>query len=605
MRKKEIERIPFGDQKVHIHKDTLLVDGVTLQEKNVRICIRKKEFANYVEGDGWNQRLLDGSYYCYTTAFEAKGLEEIEEQQKMIAMNFLDEMLKNSFVYWARESKLGYKLRAAQENINEIKRQVKEKNRQKKIKDHIRAVKKPSEKLKTWASNQMTSYFFYRTVRKKSSGVCPACQKTITFDRTMEKIQHNQSGKCPCCGKEIIFKAAGRQKRIEEKLKTVRFSKTKYGLTAIESVTVKRSREGGEVLSDTKDLYIKFLQEGFELYDDYQGEGTPYWSDSGRYGMGSYPHGKALIYKGGLKQSIQGTPFEHSGIDVVATWDYDKEPWMDILQVYNKNPDIEKLIKAGMKRLTRELTSWDQFLRKGTKLHEILGITRADMRMARDHDFSKSEVRVLRNDSQGKLSASEVKALAKAANYLYELKQYTTIRKITTYLTKGHDPAIWADYLRMAADLHYDMQSKAVLFPRDLNNQHDKVAEETKVLQTIGKEQQYEKRKPELGKYQYKTSKYIIKIPDSLQEIIEEGQSLHHCVGTYIDSVAKGWTTILFIREVGKEDISFYTMEVKGTEVIQYRGAYNNRHNNPVPESVHKFVQGFEKSLMKKERKAA
>jgi len=157
----------------------------------------------------------------------------------------------------------------------------------------------------------------------------------------------------------------------------------------------------------------------------------------------------------------------------------------------------------------------------------------------------------------------------------------------------------------MAADLHYDMQSKAVLFPRDLNNQHDKVAEETKVLQTIGKEQQYEKRKPELGKYQYKTSKYIIKIPDSLQEIIEEGQSLHHCVGTYIDSVAKGWTTILFIREVGKEDISFYTMEVKGTEVIQYRGAYNNRHNNPVPESVHKFVQGFEKSLMKKERKAA
>lgn len=604
MRKKEIERIPFGDRKVRIHKDTLLID-VVLEERNARICIRKKEFANFVEGKGWNQRLLGGGYYGYGPGLAASGLDSIKEDEVEVATEFIEKMLIKSCSYWSRTQSLERKLEVAQDYINELKRQVKEKNRKKRIDDHLKAIKGPSDKLKKWAANQMPSYFFYRTEGKKSSGICPACQETVTFDRKTAKIQHNQPGKCPACGKEIVFKAAGRQKRIEEKMKTVRFSKTKYGLAAIESVTVKRSCEGGEVCSDTKDLYIKFLQERFELYDAYQGEGTPYWNDSGKCGMGSYPRGKALIYKGGLKQSIKGTVFQNSGIDVVATWNYEKEPWLEILHTYSGNQDIEKVIKAGMKQLARELSSWDQFLKRGTKLHEILGITRVNMKMARNYDFSKSEIRVLRNDPNGKLSVSEVKALANAAGYLNELKKYTTMRKITTYLTKENDPGIWADYLRMAADLQYDMRSKSVLFPRDLNKQHDKVANETKVLQNMGKEQQYEKRKPELRKYQYKTSRYIIKIPDSLQEIIEEGQRLHHCVGTYINSVAKGRTTILFIREVGKEDIPFYTMEIRGTEVIQYRGAYNNRHNDPVPESVHKFVQGFENSIIKKERKAA
>jgi hypothetical protein len=67
----------------------------------------------------------------------------------------------------------------------------------------------------------------------------------------------------------------------------------------------------------------------------------------------------------------------------------------------------------------------------------------------------------------------------------------------------------------------------------------------------------------------------------------------------------KGETDILFIRKKGEEDQSYYTMEVKDMEIVQYRGAYNNRHNNPVPEEIHKFVKGFKRVIERRARKRA
>ena len=40
-------------------------------------------------------------------------------------------------------------------------------------------------------------------------------------------------------------------------------------------------------------------------------------------------------------------------------------------------------------------------------------------------------------------------------------------------------------------------------------------------------------------------------------------------------------------------------------EIVQYRGAYNNRHNNPVPEDIRKFVKQFHKTILKRARKVA
>ena len=72
-------------------------------------------------------------------------------------------------------------------------------------------------------------------------------------------------------------------------------------------------------------------------------------------------------------------------------------------------------------------------------------------------------------------------------------------------------------------------------------------------------------------------------------DISKEGQSLHHCVGTYIDRVCNGETAILFIRSNDDLGKSFYTMEVKNNKLIQCRGM----NNCDMTDEVKSFVSSF------------
>lgn len=64
----------------------------------------------------------------------------------------------------------------------------------------------------------------------------------------------------------------------------------------------------------------------------------------------------------------------------------------------------------------------------------------------------------------------------------------------------------------------------------------------------------------------------VIKAPKSVDEIVYEGEKLKHCVGTYINDVAKGNTVILFIRNQNDPQKPYFTVEIKNNEVRQIRG---------------------------------
>lgn len=83
------------------------------------------------------------------------------------------------------------------------------------------------------------------------------------------------------------------------------------------------------------------------------------------------------------------------------------------------------------------------------------------------------------------------------------------------------------------------------------------------------------------------------------QEIKNEGAALHHCVGTYVDRVAKGQTHIFFVRRVEEPDTPYFTMEYNKGRVIQCRGS----HNCEMPSSVKTFVAAFEKLMKEREEK--
>ena len=92
-----------------------------------------------------------------------------------------------------------------------------------------------------------------------------------------------------------------------------------------------------------------------------------------------------------------------------------------------------------------------------------------------------------------------------------------------------------------------------------------------------------------------KSRKYMLVLPSSADDLKREGQTLHHCVATYADRVAKKQTMILFVRKVEAPQEPFFTMEWRDNRVIQCRGS----HNCDMPGDVKAFVSAFEKQMQK------
>ena len=93
----------------------------------------------------------------------------------------------------------------------------------------------------------------------------------------------------------------------------------------------------------------------------------------------------------------------------------------------------------------------------------------------------------------------------------------------------------------------------------------------------------------------------ILVVPRSADDIRAEGEALHHCVGTYVERVARGETFIFFIRKQDEPDKSYYTMEWKDGKVVQCRGM-NNRDATP---QVKAFVEAFKQKMSDCEKKPA
>lgn len=88
--------------------------------------------------------------------------------------------------------------------------------------------------------------------------------------------------------------------------------------------------------------------------------------------------------------------------------------------------------------------------------------------------------------------------------------------------------------------------------------------------------------KKRIEKYEKIGDEFEIIVPREPKDIINEGASLSHCVGGYLESVASGYKTILFLRKISDPDRSFYTIEVDDSHIVQIHGNHNKwLGNNP------------------------
>ena len=91
----------------------------------------------------------------------------------------------------------------------------------------------------------------------------------------------------------------------------------------------------------------------------------------------------------------------------------------------------------------------------------------------------------------------------------------------------------------------------------------------------------------------------MIVVPRTYEDIIDEGQKQHHCVGAsdhYMLNMATRKSFILFLRHKEDPETPYYTIETDGSRVMQFYAAYDRQ---PDKEAVSKVLSRWMQQVKK------
>ena len=186
--------------------------------------------------------------------------------------------------------------------------------------------------------------------------------------------------------------------------------------------------------------------------------------------------------------------------------------------------------------------------------------------------------------------------------------------------TEREDPRIerkrnmakdWLEYLNWCKDLKYDLDNMFIYMPKNFKKCMTVLQKSIRNLWTDRRRKKrqgenekqrgvWNRRKKAMSEifkenkdckdaFQIKGKGLLLVVPKTADEIKAEGAALHHCVGGYVDRVARGETNIFFVRKSTEPDKPYFTMEWNNNHIIQCRGS----HNCGMPPEVEAFVKSL------------
>ena len=172
-------------------------------------------------------------------------------------------------------------------------------------------------------------------------------------------------------------------------------------------------------------------------------------------------------------------------------------------------------------------------------------------------------------------------------------------------LRRGYDItdiALWCDYVDMLRRLGKDTHNAHYVCPEDLQQAHDEVhrklrarqereQEEHKRQKAQEDEARFQKLKAPFFGITFTDGTIQVRVLESVQEYIEEGQALHHCVFTN-EYHLKEKSLILSARIEGKR-IETIEVSLETMQVIQCRGLMNQNteYHERIIELVHQNIK--------------
>lgn len=273
-------------------------------------------------------------------------------------------------------------------------------------------------------------------------------------------------------------------------------------------------------------------------------------------------------------------------------------------------PWIEQLYKSGLKNLWLAMCKDYSFVDMRIFRPSIIKKYRAELIQSNAgyaqfyaiHHFKKNKIEydldLIKSIKDGVEVVDLIKAIKITGMSVAKMKRYMDEVVGSCRSGKSH----YFDYLDMMVKIYKSEFTEQMAFPKNLVESHDDAVMKFNAIKHELDNQEYKKRLDNLKKLGYCNTHLAIVVPMKLEEILFEGKKLNHCVGSYVDRVKEGKTTILFVRRMDDMESPFFTMEYSGDRIIQCRG----KNNKDAPAEIKEFTDEWLKWLKKRnQRKGA
>ena len=149
-----------------------------------------------------------------------------------------------------------------------------------------------------------------------------------------------------------------------------------------------------------------------------------------------------------------------------------------------------------------------------------------------------------------------------------------------------------ADYAKMQSEMcggNYDR------YPKGLKMSHDIAARNYRVKQSQAFADKFAAMCNEIKYLELADKEYSVVIPKEVNEIVNEGAALNHCVASYVSGVVDRTYSIVFLRKTDEIEKPLVTVQVSadGKQVMQARG----HSNRDLTEAEEKFLNKYRDHL--------
>lgn len=486
------------------------------------------------------------------------------------------------------------------------------------------------ERLGDWYRARFTPVLFYKRRGRYADITCGICGTISTvctkqrdtyagqFESVVQVPVNGNVGECPACGRPGIYRC--RTETETRKLKCYVGQKYMETGALIRYMEVEMTMIKGRCAEyRVNEIARNYFTDGKRIYRDYHLEdwdGNAGWYPRNIGGMGNITQEAAAVYPGTWKE-LKGTVLRYSG----AQEYYLRKGKMKLsgyMEAYKKYPVMEMLSKAGMDGIVEDMAcgcSVERLfpvplasnpctlmgldrpkikrLAAGRGNRQLLYILQMEKRLGQE--WKEEQEKAVLEMGLDCLKLERVMGVISIQRFLNQLKKYTGTDILAAGACAAADmgiretATIYMDYLEMKRTLGYDMKNEIHLRPEDIRQAHRDVVEESR-----GKEDREQENRMMLKyrkiaerfsvldrKYHYEDDRYIIRPAKDAAEIMAEGRTLHHCVGHegqgYMANHDRGSSFILLLRKKEAPEMPYITLEIRGTEVRQWYGAYDKK----------------------------